>query len=94
MPGGSQVMLVVPEQVVQEAGDILALAGNTNTNTDWVKHHTIQHALLSVLHHLRIIRVQLGVLMRENISYRDEFCDSIMFPGLAASSQGLTRMLS
>ena len=46
MPGGSQVMLVVPEQVVQEAGDILALAGNTNTNTDWVKHHTIQHTLL------------------------------------------------
>ena len=39
-------MLVVPEQVVQEAGDILALAGNTNTNTDWVKHHTIQHTLL------------------------------------------------
>ena len=32
--------------------------------------------------------------MRENIIYRDEARDRIMFPGLAASSHGLTRMLS
>ena len=66
---------------------ILVLAGRRYKQTlTRIKHYIMQH-----------LGVQVEALMSEaegNIISGDEVCDSIMFPGLAASSQGLTRMLS
>ena len=90
MPGGSQVMLVVPEQVVQEAGDILASTALWSV----IQTQTLTGLNCFIISEFSALTVQLGVLMRENIIYRDEDCDRILFPGLAASSQGPTRMLS
>ena len=78
-------MLVV-EQVVEEAGYTGRL--------EVIQTQTLTG--LNIIHYIIIssLILQLGLLMRENIIYRDEARDRIMFPGLAASSHGLTRMLS
>ena len=69
-----------------EGGWIYWHSGNTNTLTGLNIIHCITSSHVS--------HYSLVFWMRENIIYRDEVCDSLLFPGLAASSQGPTRMLS